>query len=93
MVSAAQSAFANKLVSTVRRVAPQLDPAQVVGTGATDIRRVFHGAELDAVLNAYMEGIRTAIILSIAVAGVATLVSPLVPWKSIKGKATLVAAV
>ncbi|KAK7532592.1 MFS multidrug transporter [Phyllosticta citricarpa] len=92
MVSAAQSAFANELVSTIRRIAPQLNPAQVVATGATEIRVVFHGADLDAVLIAYMEGIRTALILCIALGGVATLVSPLVPWKSIKGKATLGAA-
>lgn len=86
MVSAGQAAFTNKLISGIESSAPSLEPAQVVAMGATDLRRAFSGVELSAVLAAYTDGIQTALILSIALAGAATLASLLIPWRSIKGK-------
>ena len=89
MVSAGQAAFTNKLMSSIRSSAPNLQPAAVVAVGATDLRKSFSGADLTAVLAAYTDGIQTALILSIALAGIATIASFLVPWKSIKGKAQM----
>ncbi|KAF9634907.1 hypothetical protein BFW01_g5802 [Lasiodiplodia theobromae] len=89
MVSAGQAAFTNKLISSIKTSAPNLQPAAVVAVGATDLRKSFSGPDLTAVLAAYTDGIQTALILSIALAGIATIASLLVPWKSIKGKAQM----
>ncbi|KAF1990337.1 putative gliotoxin efflux pump [Aulographum hederae CBS 113979] len=85
-VSCAQAAFTNQLIQRVQEIAPLIDIELVVLTGATDIRRAFQGAELDAVIDSYMEGIRSALLLSVITAGLSTLASIVVPWYSIKGK-------
>lgn len=47
----------------------------VISTGADDLRQHYQGAELTSVLDAYMDGLRSAWILGIACAGAAFLAS------------------
>jgi MFS transporter, DHA2 family, glioxin efflux transporter len=71
-IQIAQSLFANKLVSVVPRLVPGVDPALVVGTGATDLRKVFTPEQLPGVIQAYLDGLHDTYILAIALAGMAT---------------------
>ncbi|KAF2090771.1 MFS multidrug transporter-like protein [Saccharata proteae CBS 121410] len=72
-VSVGQSLFANRLVKSVARNAPGVDPALVIATGATELRKTFPAEQLPGVIDSYMAGLKDAYILGIALAGVATL--------------------
>ncbi|PHH80592.1 hypothetical protein CDD80_851 [Ophiocordyceps camponoti-rufipedis] len=79
--SAAQSAFVNRMIATLPELAPGIDPMKVVATGAGQLRSVFGAGELHGVLAAYLEGIRTAFILSSVIGGGACLLGVFLPWK------------
>lgn len=82
-MSAAQTGFTNQLVKDVAKFAPNVNPALVVATGATELRDVFDKADIPGILQAYMSGLRVAYALAIAVAGIAVLVCALVPIKKL----------
>jgi hypothetical protein len=91
MLVAAQSAFANKLIATVRISALGIDPLEVVQTGATQIRSTFRADQVPGVVLAYMTGIKTALAISVAATGVAFLASLCNRWKRIHAAAGEVA--
>ncbi|KAK7555885.1 MFS gliotoxin efflux transporter glia [Phyllosticta citricarpa] len=74
-VSVGQSLFSNRLVQEVGQHVAGVDPKLVVATGATELRGVFEGAQLQGILEAYMAGLKDAYALAIALAGVATVVA------------------
>lgn len=80
-VSAAQSAFLNRLITTIASSAPNVNPAMVVGTGATEIRTVFPPEDVPGILIAYMAGIKVALGISIGGAGIALLIGIFGKWK------------
>lgn len=86
MISAAQSGFVNELVRKLARTAPTVEPAAVIATGATDLHRVFSGAELDGTVRAYAWGIKTAFAITIAACGLSLPVSLLSRWDNIHQK-------
>jgi len=85
-LSGAQSAFTNELIRHTEQLAPHLSPVEIVATGATEIRHVFKGTDLEAVITSYMSGIKTTLLISVVLAGASVLTSALVPWTSVKGK-------
>ena len=74
LVSAAQVGFLNIMSRKVLSLAPNLPPPLVLGTGGSDIRRVF-GANLPPVLIGYMAGIRVSFAVATGAIGLATLAS------------------
>lgn len=86
LVSAAQAAFVNTLISQLLINAPGIDPAQVVAVGATGLRAAFTEFQLPGILVSYMAALRVAYAISIATGGAAALVALFAPWTSIKGK-------
>jgi hypothetical protein len=80
-VTAAQSIFANRLLKTLANNAPNIDAAIVLGTGASEIQRVFSGADLTAVLDAYMIGIKDVFAFSMAGAAFTVVLALVVPFK------------
>jgi MFS transporter, DHA2 family, glioxin efflux transporter len=85
LVSAAQSAFANRLVSFVPRYAPGVDPHLVVATGASQLRDVFDPKVLPGILEAYMHGIKLVFALCVAMAGITLPIALFSPWKRLHG--------
>ncbi|KAF2669638.1 MFS general substrate transporter [Microthyrium microscopicum] len=83
--SAAQSAFANRLIQNLPRLAPSVDPATVILTGATEIRSAFSADQVPGVIAAYMTGVKAAYAISIAGAGLAFLVTLGSRWKRLHG--------
>lgn len=83
-VTAAQSLFSNRLLEEVTILAPEIDIELVLATGATELREVFHGADLGAVIEAYMIGITDVFIFSLAGAGLTVFLALLIPLKSLK---------
>ncbi|RDL36306.1 Uncharacterized protein BP5553_05658 [Venustampulla echinocandica] len=84
LVSAGTSAFQAKLTSSLQASDGNVDPLQVIGTGATDIRRVFSATDLPFILRAYVDGIQTAFIVSIALAVACTCIAFLGKWQKLK---------
>ncbi|KIW20704.1 hypothetical protein PV08_01281 [Exophiala spinifera] len=79
-LSAAQSAFNNKLISTLRSTAPGVDPGLVLVTGATEIRRVFTPAQVPGIVAAYMQGLKSVFAIGTGTFGAAFLASMCAPW-------------
>ncbi|POR39370.1 Efflux pump antibiotic resistance protein [Tolypocladium paradoxum] len=75
LLSAAQAAFVNTMVTELPLTAPRVDPAGVVATGATEIRHAFNADQVPGILRAYMSGIKVTFAISIAAVGIAFLVS------------------
>ncbi|KAI4859040.1 putative MFS transporter [Hypoxylon rubiginosum] len=79
----AQSLWANRLISHIETTYPSISAQQVIatGSGANEIRNVFHGAELAAVLDAYMVGIKAVFAFSLATAALTVLIALIIPFK------------
>ncbi|KAH7069958.1 major facilitator superfamily domain-containing protein [Paraphoma chrysanthemicola] len=86
-VAAAQSAFVNRMLSEVSRRAPDIAPGLVIGTGATQIRRVFTVDQVPNIVLAYMAGIKVTFALVVALTGFACLLSAFVPRKQLNAEA------
>lgn len=84
LVSAGTSAFQAKLTSSLQASDGNVDPLKVIGTGATDIRRVFSATDLPFILRAYVDGIQTAFIVSVALAAACTCIAFLGKWQKLK---------
>lgn len=87
LVSAAQSAFVNRLLVELPRSAPGVDPLVVVSTGATRLKDVLPADVLPGVLTAYMAGIKICFALACVSAGIAMLVSLHLPFKRLNAEA------
>lgn len=74
MVSAAQAALVNVLVKVLPHSAPGVDPATVVFTGATELRKVFSADQVPGVLVAYMRGLKISFAIGLASTGVAFII-------------------
>lgn len=84
-VTAAQSIFANRLLKTLAINAPNIDAAKVLGTGASEIQRIFNGEDLAAVLDAYMVGIKAVFAFSMAGAVFTAVLTLAVPLRKMVG--------
>jgi len=84
-LSAAQAAFANKIISTLATSAPDVDPAQLLLTGATAIRKVFTAEQVPGILIAYMSGIKATFAIGIGMVGASFVVSIFNSWRRLHG--------
>jgi MFS transporter, DHA2 family, glioxin efflux transporter len=82
-VSAAQSGFVNRLISTLATSAPGVDPQTVVATGATQIRTMFDADQVTGIVFAYMAGVKVTFALVVALTGITCLLGVFAPWKRI----------
>lgn len=87
-VTAAQSAFVNEMLATVRTTVPDIDPATIIVTGATEIRIKFKANQIQKIVAAFMSGIRLSLALAIGATGIALLVSLFHDWKRTGSKTT-----
>ena len=80
-ISAAQSGFVNKIIRTLYKIVPDIDPSVVVATGATQLRHAFPADQIQKIIAAYMAGLRAAFALAIAGTVVGLVVSVFSKWK------------
>lgn len=78
-LSSAQSAFINRLLRTLAKTAPSINPGTVILTGATQIRTGFPPELVPTVIDAYMEGLKVVFAIVTAVVGFGFLFSFLAP--------------
>lgn len=85
-ISIAQNIFSNTLIQEIPLHTQGVNPAAIIGAGATHIRQVTPPSQLAGVLLSYNEAVTRALILPIATGAIAFFWSLFVEWKSIKGK-------
>ena len=86
--SIGQSAFVNRLLATLPKTAPGVNPALVLLTGASELHNVFPPDVLPGVLEAYMVGLKAAFAVALAFCGVAFLCSLAIPMQKLPSHAS-----
>jgi hypothetical protein len=84
-----QSLFSNKLVKVIPDNVPNVNPALIVGTGATELRDVFDKELIPGIIRSFLAGLKDAYILAVALAALATVISFLIivfDRRNLKGK-------
>ncbi|KAJ5579716.1 MFS toxin efflux pump (AflT) [Penicillium hispanicum] len=83
-----QSVFQNGLIDGIRKDAPTVNPKAIIGAGATEMRHVLGSLgqldQLDAVIKAYMKGLRDVYRVSLALMVAMFVASCFLEWKSVK---------
>ena len=87
-VSAGEGAFLNVVKKKLLTTAPTVNPAQVIATGATELRSVFPAEVIPGILRAYMDGLKTAFEIVTITAGLTFLISLANKWRNLKGLRT-----
>jgi hypothetical protein len=87
-IAVGQSVFQNGLIDGISTYAPGVNPAAIVGAGATEMRHILSQLgqldQLQGVIEAYMSGLRGTYRVSMALMVVAFVVSLFLEWKSVK---------
>jgi hypothetical protein len=83
-ISAAQSIFTNEMIKSLAVNAPSVSPLKVIFTGATELRKTFPSQELPGILRAYMDGLKKAYILGIAMGAMTLVTAFLNKWHDLK---------
>ncbi|KAM0549210.1 hypothetical protein ACHAPJ_009520 [Fusarium lateritium] len=86
LLSAAQSTFNNQLIKTLAVNLPEIDPAMVLGVGATRIRQDFSASQIPAVIDAYVVGLKAVFAITIAAFGMSTVIGLFGSWKRVNHK-------
>ncbi|CAM1504942.1 Fc.00g025330.m01.CDS01 [Cosmosporella sp. VM-42] len=81
--AAGQSAFVNRLLATLPKTAPGVNPGLILATGASELHRVFSPEVLPGVLEAYMDGLKAAFAVAVAFCGIAFLCSLAIPFRKL----------
>lgn len=81
--SVAQNIFTNKLVEGITKLG-SVSPEKIVNTGATDLHRVLHGTELEAVRVVYNHALVSAFYVAVALSAFSIVGAVLVEWISVK---------
>ncbi|KAG7001509.1 MFS-type transporter cdmB [Physcia stellaris] len=91
-ISIAQNIFSNTLTQQIPKHTSGVDPATIIGAGATGVRIITPPDQLAGVLLAYNEAVTRALIVPIAVGGLSFICSLFMEMKSVKGKKLMAAA-
>lgn len=91
-ISIAQNVFTNKLLQGLAKVVPDLDPAIVLATGATDLKNAVPAKYLSGVLVAYNSAIIQTFYVGVAMSVMTIIGALFLEWKSVKGKKIEMAA-
>lgn len=74
-IASCEAAFTSGLLSSLRANLPGVDARAVLDAGATQIRNVFSGSDLDEILASYLHGCRTGHLIPVACGAVAAAIS------------------
>ena len=83
-VTVSQTMLENKLVKGLAGVLPDLDPSSLGGQGATTLRSMASGEQLEIVLEVYNDSIRSVWYLALGLSVLTFVASWGLEWKSVK---------
>jgi len=84
-VSVAQNVFTNRLVDGLRTL-PNINPAMIIGTGATELKKLVPVEDIQYVLYVYNSALTKAFVVALSVTCFAVIGAAAMEWKSVKGK-------
>ncbi|KAJ6125185.1 hypothetical protein N7471_012502 [Penicillium samsonianum] len=87
-VSAANSIFNNYLLQTLARIAPQIDSAEILYIGVSEVVNVYKGEQLTLVREAYMAGIKDVFAFALAGTALTVVLALLIPFKRLPSHET-----
>ncbi|KAJ6019309.1 hypothetical protein N7522_001376 [Penicillium canescens] len=87
-VSAANSIFNNYLLQTLARTAPQIDSAEILYIGVSEVANVYKGEQLTLVRDAYMVGIKDVFAFALAGTALTVVLALLIPFKRLPSHET-----
>lgn len=70
VIAIAQSLFTNRIIEEAKENLPQVATATLISTGATELRSVFSGEQLRAILEIYLDGLRAGYYLGVTCAAI-----------------------
>ncbi|KAF8850830.1 MFS gliotoxin efflux transporter glia [Acephala macrosclerotiorum] len=82
-IAVAQSIFSNCMLHALKTSAPGISAFTVINSGASDLRQVFKGADLDAVLGAYMVGIKDVFACTLTGSAFTVLLALVIPFRKL----------
>jgi hypothetical protein len=82
----AENKFSNKLLHYLQNGVPTLNPALVLGTGATELRANVPAQNLPGVLIAYNSAISNTFSIAVTMGSLSILGALCMEWKSVKGR-------
>lgn len=85
-ISVAQNIFTNRLLTNLKSAIPDLDPALVLATGATELKNKIGAGDLPAVLTAYNGAITQCFYVAVAMSCLSFFGAVCMEWRSVKGK-------
>ena len=71
------------MIRTIAIKLPEIDPAVVTTTGATQIREAFTGSQVSVIVDAYMVGLKAVFAITIAAFGISTVIGFFGSWKKL----------
>ena len=74
-VASSEGAFTNGLLSSLSNSLPDIDPKTILDVGATQIRTLYSGQELEKVLGGYLDACKTGHLITVACGAIAGLIS------------------
>nr|ADY16699.1 TqaJ [Penicillium aethiopicum] len=84
-ISIAQNVFQNRLLANIRKLAPMIDPAEVVQAGATKLREAFP-ENIKLVLQAYNNAVTQSFYIAVAMSALSIFGALCLQWISVKKK-------
>ncbi|KAF2727553.1 MFS general substrate transporter [Polyplosphaeria fusca] len=91
-ISAAQTAFVNRLVSTASSTVPGVPPLAIVGTGATAIRTAFSPDQVAGIVVAYMAAVKLVFAMVTGIVGFSFVIAFAEKWERISVEKTKMAS-
>lgn len=85
-ISVGQNVFDAGLISGLTKIVKELNPMEVVNTGATDLRRIVPAKDLQGVLTAYNGALHKVFVLALVMSCLTILGAVFVEFRSVKGK-------
>ena len=86
-ISVAQNVFQSSLIKQLHKIVPDVDPAVVLGAGASHLREAMeekYPTEVDAIFKAYNNALQQVFLLSLILACLTALGSGGMKWTSLK---------
>ncbi|KAK8856647.1 Major Facilitator Superfamily protein [Apiospora arundinis] len=83
-VSGAQAAFASVMVKSAAQYVPGIDTEQLISVGATQLRSVYPPEQIDGIVHAYMDGLKTVFAFGIALLGLSFVFTLVPKWDELR---------